>query len=148
MIVVEPNRKKKDSFSFLARTNQWSYGLSVNYKRFSNCFFLPIKVFSFPCHAQLAYGSPWLQALKCNSLLILNKPIFTGEISSSLFHVNTVHKIISFASRIDFISSFLTWMDLFIYFLPNYYGEDFKLCWIEMMSVGIFVLFLILKKGF
>ena len=33
----------------------------------------------------LACGSPWLQTLNCNSLLILNKPIFAGEISCSLF---------------------------------------------------------------
>ena len=31
-----------------------------------------------------AHGSPWLQVPNCNSLLILNKPSFGGEISDSL----------------------------------------------------------------
>ena len=44
-----------------------------------------IKAFSFPCCGRLACGSPWLQTLNCNSLLILNKPIFVGEISGTLF---------------------------------------------------------------
>lgn len=45
------------------------------------------KRFPFPSRALqgLARGSPWLQTLHCNSLLILNKPIFPGEISDSLF---------------------------------------------------------------
>ena len=34
---------------------------------------------------ELAWGSWYLQTLNCNSLLILNKPIFTGGISGSLF---------------------------------------------------------------
>ena len=34
---------------------------------------------------ELACGSPWLQTLNCNSLLISNKPIFAGEISGHLF---------------------------------------------------------------
>ena len=33
----------------------------------------------------LAHGSSWLQSPNCNSLLILNKPIFVGEIAGSLF---------------------------------------------------------------
>lgn len=33
----------------------------------------------------LACGSPWLQTLNCNSLLIPNKPIFAREITGSLF---------------------------------------------------------------
>ena len=34
---------------------------------------------------QLACGLPWLQTLSCSCLLIPNKPIFDGEITSSLF---------------------------------------------------------------
>ena len=30
-------------------------------------------------------GSPWLQTQNCNSLLIPNKPVFTGEIPGRLF---------------------------------------------------------------
>lgn len=33
----------------------------------------------------LAYGLPWLQTTNCNSLLILSKAIFAGEIASTLF---------------------------------------------------------------
>ena len=47
--------------------------------------------FSFVEKFPLQFGdlhrvcSPWLQMLNCNSLLITNKPIFAGQISSSLF---------------------------------------------------------------
>lgn len=57
-----------------------------------NFFFLSIEVVSFPCMRGLAHGSPWLQTLNCNSLLILNKPSPPppGEISGSLFQVNSI----------------------------------------------------------
>ena len=48
--------------------------------------FLSIKVFSFPCCiGKFTCDLLWLQIPKCNSLLILNKPIFAGEITVSLF---------------------------------------------------------------
>ena len=38
---------------------------------------------------ELARGSPWSQTVNGNSLQIPNKPIFAGEISDSLFQVNS-----------------------------------------------------------
>ena len=48
--------------------------------------FRPLKKHSpYPAVGGLVQGSPWLQTLNCNFLLILNKPIFAEEISGSLF---------------------------------------------------------------
>lgn len=49
-----------------------------------NFLFLSITEFFLYC-AGLAHGSPCLQTPNYNSLLISNKPIFSGEIVGSLF---------------------------------------------------------------
>ena len=45
----------------------------------------PVKKSFFSCCWRLALGSPRLHTLNCNSLLILNKPIFAGEITGCPF---------------------------------------------------------------
>ena len=80
--IIEHNTKKKDSSSFLARTQPMkSHGFFVYYSH-SNLIFLPIKLFSSPC---LPHSLLLLQTPNCNSLLIPNKPIFAREITGSLF---------------------------------------------------------------
>ena len=44
-----------------------------------------LKASFFPCQWGIAHCSPSLQTSNFSSLLILHKPIFTGEISGSLF---------------------------------------------------------------
>ena len=84
-MITEPNRKKKDSISFLARTQPMkSHGIFV-YQSLPNLLFISVKALSFPCYAGFAYGLSWLQTLNCNSLLTPNKTVFAGEISGSLF---------------------------------------------------------------
>ena len=76
--VTEPNRKKKDFSSFLAKTQPMkSHGLFVYFSA-SNFLFLSIKAFSFPCLWGLAQGCRhWIAIL----YWIWIKPI----ISASLF---------------------------------------------------------------
>ena len=81
--IAEPNRKKKNFFSGNWTQPMKSHGFFV-YCSPPNFLFLSVKGL-FPCLWGLARGSPRLQTLKCNSLLILNKLIFAGEISGSLF---------------------------------------------------------------
>ena len=81
MTTAEPNRKKKDLSYFLSRI--WSvesHGL---------CLLEP-SCLPFPSLKALALwglvcSSPQLQTPNRSSLLILNKLIFTGEISGCLF---------------------------------------------------------------
>jgi len=82
---AKPKRKKKDSSSFLARTQPLkSHGLYTLYN-LPNFVFPSIKCFYFVLfpHAlqTAAYGSLWWQTSNCNSLLTTDKPIFAGEIS-------------------------------------------------------------------
>ena len=86
MVIAKPNRKKKDSSFFLARIQPMkSHGLLVYYCP-PNFFFLSVKSVLLPLsRGRLARGSPWLQTVNCNSLLIPNKPIFAETISGSLF---------------------------------------------------------------
>lgn len=81
----EPNRKKKNSLSFLARHQPMeSHGLLVYQS--SPSFLSPyIKVSPSLALQGLAHGSPRLQTLNCNSLLIPSKPIFAREISVNIF---------------------------------------------------------------
>lgn len=60
-----------------------SYGLFVSY---SPPKFLPPSI-NCPSFAvmRLAYSLPWLQTPHCNSFLILNKLIFAGKVTGSLF---------------------------------------------------------------
>ena len=79
------NRKKKYSFSFLARIQPVkSHGLFVEQPSQ-----LPFPCYKSAlhllCFGDLHMGSLWLQSLNYNSLLIPNKLIFSGEISDSLF---------------------------------------------------------------
>ena len=82
---AESNRKKKVFPYFLARSQPMkSHGLLI-YCSSLNFFILPIKSFSFPCHAGTWMWLTMFSDLKCNSLLISNKPTFAEEISGSLF---------------------------------------------------------------
>ena len=70
------NRKKKDCSPFLARTQAMkSHGLC---KSPPNLLFPALALWG------LKLGSPHMQTSNCNSLLILDKPIFAGEIFCSL----------------------------------------------------------------
>ena len=60
------------------------HGLFFSYS-LPNFLFSSITAFSFPCLWGLVHDYPRLQTPNCNSLLILNQPIFDGEISGSLF---------------------------------------------------------------
>ena len=61
-----------------------SHGLFVYYTSPQLLFPLCKRVLSIFVDP-LAHGPPWLHTVNCNSLLIPNKPIFAGEITSSLF---------------------------------------------------------------
>ena len=79
------NRKRKYSFSFLARIQPVKrHGLFVEQPSQ-----LPFPCYKSALHlspfGDLHMGSLWLQSLNYNSLLIPNKLIFAGEISGSLF---------------------------------------------------------------
>ena len=50
-----------------------------------NFFSSSIKEFSFPCYVGTCTWLTMAADPSCNSLLILNKPIFAGELSGSLF---------------------------------------------------------------
>ena len=85
VMTAEPNRKKKDSSSFLARTQPIkSHGRLVNYNS-PNFLFLSIKVFSLLALQGLALTLYGCRLLNSSSLLMQNKPIFPGEKSFSLF---------------------------------------------------------------
>lgn len=78
--------ERKTSPSFLTRTQPTkSHGLTFTYR--PPKFLFPLYK-SFPLHFcwGLAHGLPWLQT---DSPLILNKPIFVGEITGSLFAGST-----------------------------------------------------------
>ena len=79
----------KQDFSFLARTQSvGNHGLLVYYGP-SNFLSLFMKAFSFPCCLGLAYSSPWLQTLKCNSLLVrINPSLLEKYLTVYLFQVN------------------------------------------------------------
>ena len=91
---AKPNRKKKD-FLFLTgrKLSQWDCHNSANEKLPHLQPFVynsPLNVlfpfiFSSLAVGELARGLPWLQIWNCKSLLIPNKPIFAGEITSYLF---------------------------------------------------------------
>ena len=74
-VITESNRKKKDTSSFLAKTQLMkSHGLFV-YSRPSSFLFICIEESCFPgCSRGLTLGSLWLQTMNCNSSLIPNKP--------------------------------------------------------------------------
>ena len=57
-----------------------------------NLLSLSVKQCLLPLLSEVARGPPWLQILNCNSSLILNKPIFDGEITGYLFVYNQYHK--------------------------------------------------------
>lgn len=44
-----------------------------------------INAFFFSCPEGLAHGSPRVQTLNCNSLLVPNEPVFAGEVFGYLF---------------------------------------------------------------
>ena len=85
---IEPNRKRKASSSFLTRTQPMK-----RFRLFVDCVSqLPcplhktVLFLSCPCCiGTCRLGSPWWPTPSCNSLLILNKLIFAGEIAGSLF---------------------------------------------------------------
>ena len=57
--------------------------------------FLSMKAFSCPYLWRFACGSPGLQTRGCNSLLILNKPIFLEKyLAIYVFPVNKIHHLI------------------------------------------------------
>lgn len=82
--IAKPNRKKKDSSPFLQRMQPVKVMDSLLTRVLS-------KFTSFLWKSSLALGLrelpgglPWLQTLRCNSLLIPNKLIFAGELLDSL----------------------------------------------------------------
>ena len=87
-MIAEPNRKKKDFFPGKDSANgkPWTFCYS------SPSFLFPfIRAFSFSCHKGVWGGVfTWLQTPNCNFLLILNEPIFAGEIAGNLFQVNKI----------------------------------------------------------
>lgn len=75
--------------SSLAKTQLGkSNGLLV-YKSSPNFLSIPMKLVFALAAQELACGSPCLQIQKCNSLLVLIKTIFTGEINISMYFRST-----------------------------------------------------------
>lgn len=85
MRTTEPKRKKNNSSFFLAGIQTKKSQTLFAYSGPPNFLFLSMKASSFPCAGGPACGSSWLQTRNCSSLLILNKPIFAGEIPGSVF---------------------------------------------------------------
>ena len=81
---TEPKRKKNNSSFFLAGIQTKKSQTLFAYYGPPNFLFLSMKASSFPCAGGPACGL-WLQTQNCSSLLILNKPIFAGEIPGSAF---------------------------------------------------------------
>ena len=117
---AEPKRERKDSSSFLARTQpvkpQTLYLLELSE--------LPLslyKVCSFPCPVGTRTCLATLQNLNYNSLLILHKPPIAGEISVYLFQVSTL--VTRLGTREDPWGPWDWWADLkplsLIAFLTN-----------------------------
>lgn len=104
-MIVEPNRKN----SFLPGKD------AANEKLRTFCLLKPPNslLLSATCSPSLALqdfrGSLWLQTPNCNSLSILNKGMFAGEISNSLFQVHKANfkcALISFRSRKNSLDNF------------------------------------------
>lgn len=84
--IAKPNKKKKDTSSFLAKTHPMkSYGLF--YYGLPNFLFLYKSILLSLPHGDLHMVHHGC-ITKCHFLLILNKPIFAGEISRGLFSLN------------------------------------------------------------
>ena len=121
LMPCDDSRAQEDSFP-----GKKSPGPFVYYSP-PNFLFLSIKASPSLAVGGFARGSPWLQTLNYNSLLILipNKPTFAGEISGSLF-ISGQHKkssgdllysivpiannivYLKFAERVDLMLSVLT----------------------------------------
>ena len=115
VMIAQPNRKKKDLSSLLARTEPMkSHRLFIIALP---TFFSSLQMCSFLAMWGLVCGLLWLQTLNCNFLLISNKLIFAWEISGSLF-VSGQH--------------FIT---LYIFFW-TFLGLGFFTCEIKMTSVS------------
>ena len=88
-MIIESNRKRKDSPSSPARTQpmkSWSVFTVALFSRTS--FFPSIRVLLPLPWGNLAHGWPCLQALSCNVLLISCKPIFAGKFQPSIYFNN------------------------------------------------------------
>ena len=115
VMIAQPNRKKKDLSSLLARTEPMkSHRLFIIALP---TFFSSLQMCSFLAMWGFACGLLWLQTLNCNFLLISNKLIFAWEIAGSLF-VSGQH--------------FIT---LYIFFW-TFLGLGFFICEIKMTSVS------------
>ena len=131
VMIAQPNRKKKDISSLLARTQPMkSNRLFITALP---TFFSSLQMCSSLAMWGLACGLLWLQTLNCNFLLISNKPIFAGEISGSLF-VSGQHFITLYLFFLTFLasdSSFvkLRWHQCLLYSVMRIINENICKTW-------------------
>ena len=84
--------RKKTTLSLPGKDFLWQELSQGKTRDFLFTLVLSTSFFSLLKHSLSLACSPWGQIPNCNSLLILNKAVFAGEISYSLFRVNTLVK--------------------------------------------------------